>query len=136
MLGALNVVLVSLNEIDNDIQLLGSGPQYGLGDLSLPANKPGLSIMPGKVNPTQCKAITMVCDQVMSNHVIITISGAQGHFEINVFKPIMVANLLQSARLIGDTAELFAAHSMRQSSLILFVYQDPEVAPVTVGNFS
>merc|ERR1712048_1445567 len=102
--GACNVVAVSMNKIANDIRFLGSGPRCGLGELSLPENEPGSSIMPGKVNPTQCEAMTMVCAQVMGNHVAITIGGTQGHFELNVFKPVMVANLLQSARLLGDAS--------------------------------
>lgn len=107
MSGALNTVAVSLNKIANDIRLLGSGPRSGLGELSLPANEPGSSIMPGKVNPTQCEAMTMVAAQVMGNHTTITIAGAQGHFELNVFKPVMGYNLLQSIRLIGDAAVSF-----------------------------
>eukprot|EP00586_Coscinodiscus_wailesii_P020233 CAMPEP_0172499808 /NCGR_PEP_ID=MMETSP1066-20121228/131202_1 /TAXON_ID=671091 /ORGANISM="Coscinodiscus wailesii, Strain CCMP2513" /LENGTH=478 /DNA_ID=CAMNT_0013273741 /DNA_START=222 /DNA_END=1658 /DNA_ORIENTATION=+ len=107
MSGALNTVAVSLNKIANDIRLLGSGPRCGLGELALPENEPGSSIMPGKVNPTQCEALTMVCAQVMGNHVGITIGGAQGHFELNVFKPVMTSNLLHSARLIGDAAKCF-----------------------------
>jgi fumarate hydratase class II len=106
--GVLNTVACSLNKIANDIRLLGSGPRCGLGELSLPANEPGSSIMPGKVNPTQCEALTMVCAQVMGNHVTITIGGATGHFELNVFKPVMIANLLHSAVLIGDSAGAFA----------------------------
>merc|ERR1712048_103181 len=102
--GACNVTAVSLNKIANDIRFLGSGPRCGLGELSLPENEPGSSIMPGKVNPTQCEALTMVCSQVMGNHVSITIGGAQGHFELNVFKPVMTANLLHSARLLGDAS--------------------------------
>lgn len=105
--GALNVVACSLNKIANDIRLLGSGPRCGLGELSLPENEPGSSIMPGKVNPTQCEAMTMVCAQVMGNHVAITIGGAQGQFELNVFKPVMTANLLNSARLLGDASKCF-----------------------------
>ena len=108
MSGALNVVATSLNKIANDIRLLGSGPRCGLGEISLPENEPGSSIMPGKVNPTQCEAITMVCSQVMGNNVTVTIGGAQGHFELNVFKPVMTANLLHSARLIGDACTCFA----------------------------
>jgi fumarate hydratase class II len=106
--GALNTVATSMNKIANDIRLLGSGPRCGLGEIGLPENEPGSSIMPGKVNPTQCEAITMVCAQVMGNHVTITIGGSQGHFELNVFKPVMVANILQSARLLGDSANSFA----------------------------
>ena len=108
--GALNVVAASLNKIANDIRLLGSGPRCGLGELSLPENEPGSSIMPGKVNPTQCEAMTMVCAQVIGNHVAVTVGGAQGHFELNVFKPLMVANVLNSARLIGDAAKCFTEH--------------------------
>jgi len=106
--GALNTVAVSLNKIANDIRLLGSGPRCGLGELNLPENEPGSSIMPGKVNPTQCEAMTMVAAQVMGNHVAVTIGGAQGHFELNVFKPLMVANVLQSIRLIGDACKCFS----------------------------
>merc|ERR1719438_652436 len=94
--GACNVVACSIMKIANDIRFLGSGPRCGLGELSLPPNEPGSSIMPGKVNPTQCEALTMVCSQVMGNHVAISIGGAQGHFELNVFKPVMAANLLNS----------------------------------------
>ncbi|MDF2094376.1 class II fumarate hydratase [Aquibaculum arenosum] len=105
--GALNTVSVSLMKIANDVRLLGSGPRCGLGELLLPANEPGSSIMPGKVNPTQAEAMTMVCAQVMGNHTTITVAGSNGHFELNVFKPVMVYNLVQSARLIGDAAESF-----------------------------
>merc|ERR1712183_158110 len=105
--GALNVIACSIMKIANDLRLLASGPRCGLGELSLPANEPGSSIMPGKVNPTQCEAMTMVCAQVMGNHVAVTVGGAQGQFELNVFKPLMVANLLHSARLIGDSAKTF-----------------------------
>ncbi|MBA3613121.1 MAG: class II fumarate hydratase [Nitrospirales bacterium] len=100
--GVLNVIAVSLNKIANDIRLLSSGPRSGLGELSLPENEPGSSIMPGKVNPTQCEAMTMVCAQVIGNHTTITISGAQGHLELNVFKPVIAYNVLQSIRLISD----------------------------------
>ena len=106
--GALNVLACSLNKIANDIRFLGSGPRSGLGELSLPENEPGSSIMPGKVNPTQCEAMTMVCAQVVGNHAAITFGGCQGHFELNVFKPVMVANLLSSARLLGDASRCFA----------------------------
>ncbi len=106
--GAFNTLAASLNKIANDIRLLGSGPRCGLGELSLPENEPGSSIMPGKVNPTQCEALTMVCAKVMGNHTVVTIGGLQGHFELNVFKPVMVANLLDSARLLGDAAASFA----------------------------
>lgn len=110
MSGALNVVAASLNKIANDIRMLGSGPRCGLGELALPENEPGSSIMPGKVNPTQCEALTMLSAQVMGNHVVITIGGAQGHFELNVFKPVMCANLLHSARIIGDGASCFTSN--------------------------
>ena len=105
--GALNVLACSLNKIANDIRFLGSGPRSGLGELSLPENEPGSSIMPGKVNPTQCEALTMVCAQVVGNHAAITFGGAQGHFELNVFKPVMVANLLSSVRLLADSSRCF-----------------------------
>jgi fumarate hydratase class II len=105
--GALNVLAVSLNKIANDIRFLGSGPRSGLGELILPANEPGSSIMPGKVNPTQCEALTQVCAQVFGNHVTITVAGASGHFELNVFKPVIVYNLLQSIRLLADACVSF-----------------------------
>ncbi|KAI4495771.1 hypothetical protein M0802_008394 [Mischocyttarus mexicanus] len=105
--GALNTVAVSMMKIANDIRFLGSGPRCGLGELSLPENEPGSSIMPGKVNPTQCESVTMVCCQVMGNHVATTVGGSNGHFELNVFKPVMVANTLRSARLLGDVAKSF-----------------------------
>src|SRR5574339_317174 len=100
--GALNVVAVSLNKIANDIRFLASGPRSGLGELILPANEPGSSIMPGKVNPTQCEAMTQVCAQVFGNNAALSFAGSQGHFELNVFKPVMIYNFLHSARLIGD----------------------------------
>ncbi|WP_300537538.1 class II fumarate hydratase [Sphingosinicella sp.] len=106
--GALNVLAVSLNKIANDIRLLGSGPRSGLGELSLPENEPGSSIMPGKVNPTQAEALTMVAAQVMGNHVTVTVGGAQGHMELNVFKPVIAYNVLQSIRLIADASVSFA----------------------------
>jgi fumarate hydratase class II len=105
--GALNVLAVSLNKIANDLRLLGSGPRSGLGELALPENEPGSSIMPGKVNPTQCEAVTMVAAQVMGNHVAVTIGGAQGHLELNVFKPVIALNVLQSIRLLADAADSF-----------------------------
>jgi len=105
--GALNVLAASLNKIANDIRLLGSGPRCGFGELRLPENEPGSSIMPGKVNPTQCEALTMVCAQVMGNHVAITVAGASGHFELNVFKPVIIYNVLQSIRLLADGARSF-----------------------------
>jgi fumarate hydratase class II len=106
--GAFNTLAASLNKIANDTRFLGSGPRCGLGEIALPPNEPGSSIMPGKVNPTQCEALTMVCAQVMGNHVAISVGGMQGQFELNVFKPVMVANLLDSARLLGDAAASFA----------------------------
>ena len=105
--GALKMLAVSLNKIGNDIRLLASGPRSGIGEIIIPSNEPGSSIMPGKVNPTQCEAMTMVCAQVMGNDVAITVGGAQGHYELNVFKPVMAANFLQSARLIGDACVSF-----------------------------
>ncbi len=108
--GALNQLAVSLNKIANDIRLLASGPRSGIAEITIPANEPGSSIMPGKVNPTQAEALTMVCAQVMGNQVAISIGGAQGHFELNVFKPLMAANLLQSAGLIGDACLSFNDH--------------------------
>ncbi|XP_026476751.1 fumarate hydratase, mitochondrial-like [Ctenocephalides felis] len=108
--GALNVIACSLMKIANDMRFLASGPRCGLGELSLPENEPGSSIMPGKVNPTQCEAITMVAAQVMGNHVACTVGGSNGHFELNVFKPMMVANVLRSIRLIGDSCKCFATN--------------------------
>ncbi|MFO1113927.1 MAG: class II fumarate hydratase [Rhodospirillales bacterium] len=108
--GALNVVAVSLNKIANDIRFLASGPRSGLGELILPANEPGSSIMPGKVNPTQCEAMTMVCARSSGNHVTITVAGASGHFELNVFQPVLIYNLLQSIRLLADAAVSFTEH--------------------------
>ncbi|MED5423530.1 MAG: class II fumarate hydratase, partial [Pseudomonadota bacterium] len=105
--GALNVLAVSMMKIANDIRLLGSGPRCGIGELNLPANEPGSSIMPGKVNPTQCEAMTMVCAQVMGNHTAVTVAGSNGHFELNVFKPVMVYNVLQSIRLLSDACRSF-----------------------------
>ena len=106
--GALNEVAVSLFKIANDIRLLGSGPRSGLGELSLPENEPGSSIMPGKVNPTQCEALTMVCAQVMGNNTAVSFAGSQGHFELNVYKPVIAANVLQSIRLLCDAAVSFS----------------------------
>ena len=105
--GALNVLATSLMKIANDIRLLGSGPRSGIGEIILPANEPGSSIMPGKVNPTQCEALTMVCAQVMGNHMTVTVAGSNGHFELNVFKPVMIYNVLQSIRLIADSCVSF-----------------------------
>ncbi len=106
--GALNTLAVSLFKIANDIRFLGSGPRSGLGELSLPENEAGSSIMPGKVNPTQSEAMTMVCAQVFGNQTTITVAGSQGHFELNVYKPVMAYNMLQSVRLIGDACASFA----------------------------
>ncbi|GEO39569.1 fumarate hydratase class II [Skermanella aerolata] len=105
--GALNTVATSLFKIANDIRLLGSGPRCGIGELSLPENEPGSSIMPGKVNPTQSEAMTMVCAQVFGNHTAVTFAGANGHFELNVFKPVIIYNFLQSVRLLADAARSF-----------------------------
>ena len=108
--GALNQLAVSLNKIANDIRLLASGPRSGIGEIIIPANEPGSSIMPGKVNPTQAEAMTMVCAQVMGNQTTVTVGGAQGHYELNVFKPVMAYNVLQSATLIGDACVSFNDH--------------------------
>ena len=108
--GALKQLAVSLNKIANDIRMLASGPRSGIGEILIPENEPGSSIMPGKVNPTQCEALTMVAAQVMGNDVAITIGGTQGHYELNVFKPLMAANFLQSARLLGDACISFDEH--------------------------
>jgi fumarate hydratase class II len=108
--GAIKQIAVSLNKIGNDIRLLASGPRSGIGELIIPANEPGSSIMPGKVNPTQCEALTMVCAQIMGNDVAITVGGAQGHYELNVFKPMMAKNLIESATLIGDACISFNDH--------------------------
>jgi len=105
--GALNTTAVSLMKIANDIRLLGSGPRCGLGELLLPENEPGSSIMPGKVNPTQCESLTMVCAQVIGNNTTVSIAGSNGHFELNVFKPVIISNVLQSIRLLGDGARSF-----------------------------
>ncbi|KAG8063433.1 hypothetical protein GUJ93_ZPchr0003g18680 [Zizania palustris] len=111
--GAVNTISASLMKIGNDIRLLGSGPRCGLGELNLPENEPGSSIMPGKVNPTQCEALTMVCAQVMGNHVGVTVGGSNGHFELNVFKPMIVAGLLRSLRLLGDASVSFEKNCVR-----------------------
>ena len=111
--GALNTLSASLMKIANDIRFLGSGPRSGLGELLLPENEPGSSIMPGKVNPTQCEALTMVCAQIMGNHVAITVAGSNGHFELNVFKPVMIYNFLQSIRLMADASKSFAKNCIR-----------------------
>ena len=106
--GALNTLAVGLMKIAHDIRVLGSGPRCGIGELALPANEPGSSIMPGKVNPTQSEAMTMVCAQVMGNHVAVSIGGSNGHFELNVFKPVIIFNVLQSIRLLADASRSFA----------------------------
>ena len=106
--GALNVIAVSLMKIANDIRLLSSGPRCGIGEIILPTNEPGSSIMPGKVNPTQCEAVTMVCAQVMGNHTTVTIAGSNGHFELNVFKPVIIYNVLQSIKLLSDVSINFS----------------------------
>ncbi|MDC7998195.1 class II fumarate hydratase [Gilvibacter sediminis] len=111
--GALKQLAVSLNKIANDIRLLASGPRSGIGEITIPANEPGSSIMPGKVNPTQCEALTMVCAQVMGNDVAIAVGGMQGHYELNVFKPVMAANILESAQLIGDACVSFDLNCAR-----------------------
>src|SRR6185436_5633075 len=97
-------------KVGNDVRWLGSGPRCGLGELKLPENEPGSSIMPGKVNPTQVEALTMVCVQVFGNHTTITMAGASGHLELNTFKPVMIYNLLQSIRLLGDAVQSFTEH--------------------------
>lgn len=111
--GALKQLAVSLNKIANDIRMLASGPRSGIGEIIIPANEPGSSIMPGKVNPTQCEALTMVCAQVMGNDVAISVGGMQGHYELNVFKPVMAANILQSAQLLGDACVSFDINCAR-----------------------
>ncbi|MFD2890561.1 class II fumarate hydratase [Flavobacterium chuncheonense] len=110
---ALKQLAISLNKIANDIRMMASGPRSGIGELLLPENEPGSSIMPGKVNPTQCEALTMVCAQVMGNDVAITIGATQGHYELNVFKPLIIANFLESARLLGDACNSFNEHCVK-----------------------
>lgn len=138
--GALNEIAVSLFKIANDIRLLGSGPRSGLGEISLPENEPGSSIMPGKVNPTQCEALTMVCAQVMGNNATVSFAGSQGHFELNVFKPVIAYNTLQSIRLLSDSARSFTdkcvvgveanegrIKSLMEQSLMLVTALAPEI---------
>ena len=138
--GALNVLAASLMKIANDIRFLGSGPRSGLGELILPENEPGSSIMPGKVNPTQCEALTMIAVQVMGNHTAITVAGSNGHFELNVFKPVMIYNLLQSITLLSDGCISFADHcvsgirankariaELMQQSLMLVTALNPHI---------
>src|SRR3989338_6802283 len=108
--GVLKTIAVSCMKIANDIRWLGSGPRCGIGEISLPENEPGSSIMPGKVNPTQCEAMTMVCAQVMGNDTTINIAGAGGNFELNVYKPVLIFNLLQSIELLADSCESFTTH--------------------------
>jgi fumarate hydratase class II len=108
--GSMNTLATSFMKIANDIRLLGSGPRSGLGELILPSNEPGSSIMPGKVNPTQSEAMTMVASQIMGNHVALTIAGSNGHMELNAFKPVIAANVLKSVRLLADVADSFAKH--------------------------
>ncbi len=138
--GALNVVACSLMKIANDIRMLGSGPRCGLAEIILPANEPGSSIMPGKVNPTQAEAMTMVCAQVIGNHTTVSVAGATGHFELNVFKPVLIYSLLQSAKLIGDACDSFRTHcvegieaneariqSLMEQSLMLVTALNPHI---------
>ena len=138
--GVLNTIACSLNKIANDIRWLASGPRCGLGELSLPENEPGSSIMPGKVNPTQCEAVSMVCAQVMGNHVTVTIGGTQGHLQLNVFKPVMASNVLHSATIIGHAAGSFAErciagmsvnesriHGLLHGSLMLVTALNPHI---------
>jgi fumarate hydratase class II len=138
--GALNTLAVSLMKIANDIRFLGSGPRSGIGEISLPENEPGSSIMPGKVNPTQCEALTMVAAQVMGNHVTISVAGSNGHFELNAFKPVMIYNLLQSIRLLADSCQSFSdkcvigitanemrIHSLLEESLMLVTALNPHI---------
>jgi fumarate hydratase class II len=111
--GALKQLAVALNKIANDVRMLASGPRSGIGEILLPENEPGSSIMPGKVNPTQCEALTMVCAQVIGNDVAVATGGMQGHYQLNVFKPLMAANVLQSAALLGDACNSFAEHCVQ-----------------------
>ena len=111
--GALKQIAVSLNKIANDIRMLASGPRSGIGEIAIPANEPGSSIMPGKVNPTQCEALTMVCAQVIGNDMAIAVGGMQGHYELNVFKPVIAANMLESAQLLADACLSFEKHCAR-----------------------
>ena len=110
--GALKVIASSLFKIANDIRWLGSGPRSGIGEIILPANEPGSSIMPGKVNPTQCEALTMVCTQVIGNDVTITMAGASGNFELNVYRPVIAHNILESIKLLSDSSNSFAANTV------------------------
>jgi fumarate hydratase class II len=138
--GAFRQLAVALNKIANDIRMLASGPRSGIGELILPANEPGSSIMPGKVNPTQPEAVTMVCAQVIGNDVAVAFGGAQGHYELNVFKPMIARNVLESARLLGDACVSFAEHGVEgieanesriaelvQNSLMLVTALNPHI---------
>lgn len=138
--GSLNVVAVAVMKIANDIRFLGSGPRSGIGELSLPANEPGSSIMPGKINPTQCEALTMVAAEVMGNHVAVSIGGSNGHFELNVFKPMIVFNVLRSAQLLADACRSFTdrcisgiepnlerIEELMESSLMLVTALNPHI---------
>ncbi|HEX7788056.1 MAG TPA: lyase family protein, partial [Methylomirabilota bacterium] len=111
--GALRALATALTKIANDVRWLASGPRSGIGELRIPENEPGSSIMPGKVNPTQCEALTMVCAQVMGNDVAVGIAGASGNFELNVFKPVIIHNVLTSVRLLADASESFDVHCAR-----------------------
>lgn len=113
MSGALNSLACSMMKIANDIRLLSSGPRCGLGELSIPENEPGSSIMPGKVNPTQCEAVTMCAAQVMGNNVAVTVGASNGHLQLNVYKPLIVSNVLRSIRLMSDCARSFEEHCVR-----------------------
>lgn len=138
--GTLNTIAVSMMKIANDIRLLGSGPRCGIGELNLPANEPGSSIMPGKVNPTQCEAMTMVCAQVMGNHTAVTVGGSNGHFELNVFKPLIIQNVIHSINLLSDAMvslvdncidgiqpNIDRINSLRDESLMLVTALNPHI---------
>ena len=138
--GTLNTIAVSMMKIANDIRLLGSGPRCGIGELNLPANEPGSSIMPGKVNPTQCEAMTMVCAQVMGNHTAVTVGGSNGHFELNVFKPLIIQNVIHSTNLLSDAMvslvdncidgikpNIDRINSLRDESLMLVTALNPHI---------
>ena len=109
----MNTAAVCLMKIANDVRFLGSGPRAGYGELILPSNEPGSSIMPGKVNPTQCEAVTMVCVKVIGNHNGITMAGSHGHFELNVFKPLIIHNILQSIEIMSDSCKTFAMYCVK-----------------------
>ncbi|KAH8315554.1 probable fumarate hydratase, mitochondrial [Drosophila kikkawai] len=137
--GALNVLAVSLMKIANDIRLMGSGPRCGLGEVHLPENEPGSSIMPGKVNPTQCEALTMICAQVMGNHVAVSVGGANGNFELNVFKPLIVSNVLRSIKLLTDGCRSFNLNCVKgikpnKDKLASNVNQSLSLAPALCPN--